>query len=102
MSGPASFHPTCVGLRTYRLELRVSLSARSECQDRPASRHSARASGRSRRTAATGHSGASTGEIVFNTAPGGTEVFAAPVNTTGTAFESGVPAAAALSSEHRA
>ena len=30
-------------------------------------------------------------EIVFNTAPIGTEVFAAPVNTTGTAFESGVP-----------
>jgi Tol biopolymer transport system component len=31
------------------------------------------------------------GEIVFNTGPLGTEVFAAPVNTTGTAFESGVP-----------
>jgi hypothetical protein len=31
------------------------------------------------------------GEIVFNTAPIGTEVFAAPVSTTGTAFESGVP-----------
>jgi Tol biopolymer transport system component len=30
-------------------------------------------------------------EIVFNTAPGGTAVFAAPVNTTGTAFETGVP-----------
>jgi Tol biopolymer transport system component len=30
-------------------------------------------------------------EIVFNTAPGGTAVFAAPVNTTSTAFESGVP-----------
>ncbi len=30
-------------------------------------------------------------EIVFNTAPGGTEVFAAPVLTAGTAFESGVP-----------
>jgi Tol biopolymer transport system component len=30
-------------------------------------------------------------EIVFNTGPTGTEVFAAPVNTTGTAFESGVP-----------
>jgi len=30
-------------------------------------------------------------EIVFNTAPIGTEVFAAPVNTTGTAFESGIP-----------
>jgi Tol biopolymer transport system component len=30
-------------------------------------------------------------EIVFNTAPFGTAVFAAPVNTTGTAFESGVP-----------
>jgi hypothetical protein len=30
-------------------------------------------------------------EIVFNTAPAGTAVFAAPVNTTGTAFESGVP-----------
>lgn len=30
-------------------------------------------------------------EIVFNTAPVGTAVFAAPVNTTGTAFESGVP-----------
>ncbi len=30
-------------------------------------------------------------EIVFNTAPIGTEVYAAPVNTTGTAFESGVP-----------
>jgi len=30
-------------------------------------------------------------EIVFNTAPIGTEVFAAPVNTSGTAFESGVP-----------
>jgi eukaryotic-like serine/threonine-protein kinase len=30
-------------------------------------------------------------EIVFNTAPVGTEVFAAPVNTTGTAFDSGVP-----------
>ena len=30
-------------------------------------------------------------EIVFNTAPGGTDVFAVPVNTTGTAFESGVP-----------
>ena len=30
-------------------------------------------------------------EIVFNTAPGGTEVFAVPVNGTGTAFESGVP-----------
>jgi hypothetical protein len=29
--------------------------------------------------------------IVFNTAPIGTEVFAAPVNTTGTAFESSVP-----------
>ena len=93
MSGLASFHPTCVGLPTYRSRLARlrSMSARSECQDRPASRHSARASGRSRRTTATGHSGASTGEIVFNTAPSGTEVFAAPVNTTGTAFESGVP-----------
>jgi len=30
-------------------------------------------------------------EIVFNTGPGGTAVYAAPVNTTGTAFESGVP-----------
>ena len=30
-------------------------------------------------------------EIVFNTAPSGTAVFSAPVNTTGTAFESGVP-----------
>ena len=30
-------------------------------------------------------------EIVFNTAPSGTAVFAAPVNTSGTAFESGVP-----------
>jgi eukaryotic-like serine/threonine-protein kinase len=30
-------------------------------------------------------------EIVFNTGPVGTEVFAAPVNTTGPAFESGVP-----------
>jgi len=30
-------------------------------------------------------------EIVFNTAPGGTEVLAAPVNTAGDAFESGVP-----------
>jgi eukaryotic-like serine/threonine-protein kinase len=30
-------------------------------------------------------------EIVFNTAPIGTAVFAVPVNTTGTAFESGVP-----------
>jgi Tol biopolymer transport system component len=30
-------------------------------------------------------------EIVFNTAPAGTEVLAAPVNTTGTGFESGVP-----------
>jgi Tol biopolymer transport system component len=30
-------------------------------------------------------------EIVFNTAPIGTEVFAAPVKTTGTAFESGIP-----------
>jgi eukaryotic-like serine/threonine-protein kinase len=30
-------------------------------------------------------------EIVFNTAPSGTQVFAAPVNTTGAAFESGVP-----------
>ena len=30
-------------------------------------------------------------EIVFNTAPSGTEVFAAPVNPTGTAFESGLP-----------
>jgi Tol biopolymer transport system component len=30
-------------------------------------------------------------EIVFNTAPGGTAVFAAPVNPTGTALESGVP-----------
>jgi hypothetical protein len=30
-------------------------------------------------------------EIVFNTAPSQREVFAAPVNTTGTAFESGVP-----------
>jgi hypothetical protein len=30
-------------------------------------------------------------EIVFNTAPIGREVFAAPVNTIGTAFESGVP-----------
>ena len=30
-------------------------------------------------------------EIVFNTAPSGTAVFAAPVNTNGTAFESGVP-----------
>jgi hypothetical protein len=30
-------------------------------------------------------------EIVFNTAPSGTAVFAAPVNTTGTAFESGLP-----------
>ena len=30
-------------------------------------------------------------EIVFNTAPTGTDVFAAPVNTTGTAFESGIP-----------
>jgi eukaryotic-like serine/threonine-protein kinase len=30
-------------------------------------------------------------EIIFNTAPGGTEVFAAPVNPTGTAFESGLP-----------
>ena len=31
------------------------------------------------------------GEIVFNTAPSGTAAFAAPVNTSGTAFESGVP-----------
>jgi serine/threonine protein kinase/Tol biopolymer transport system component len=30
-------------------------------------------------------------EIVFNTGPVGTEVFAAPVNTTGTAFQSGAP-----------
>ena len=30
-------------------------------------------------------------EIVFNTVPSGTAVFAAPVNTNGTAFESGVP-----------
>ena len=30
-------------------------------------------------------------EIVFNTAPTGTAAFAAPVNTNGTAFESGVP-----------
>jgi hypothetical protein len=30
-------------------------------------------------------------EIVFNTGPVGTEVFAAAVNTTGTAFETGVP-----------
>jgi Tol biopolymer transport system component len=30
-------------------------------------------------------------EIVFNTAPTGTAVLAAPVNTTGSAFESGVP-----------
>jgi Tol biopolymer transport system component len=30
-------------------------------------------------------------EIVFNTIPFGTAVFAAPVNTNGTAFESGVP-----------
>ncbi len=30
-------------------------------------------------------------EIVFNTAPGGTEAFAVPVNTTSGAFESGVP-----------
>ena len=30
-------------------------------------------------------------EIVFNTAPLGTTAFAVPVNTTGTAFESGVP-----------
>ena len=30
-------------------------------------------------------------EIVFNTTPIGPEVFAAPVNTAGTAFESGVP-----------
>jgi hypothetical protein len=30
-------------------------------------------------------------EIVFNTAPLGTAAFAAPVNTTGTAFESGIP-----------
>jgi serine/threonine protein kinase/Tol biopolymer transport system component len=30
-------------------------------------------------------------EIVFNTAPIGTEVFVAPVNTTGAAFESGIP-----------
>ena len=30
-------------------------------------------------------------EIVFNTAPAGTAVLAAPVNTNGTAFESGVP-----------
>jgi Tol biopolymer transport system component len=30
-------------------------------------------------------------EIVFNTAPNGTDVFAASVNTTGAAFESGVP-----------
>ena len=31
------------------------------------------------------------GEIVFNTAPTGTATFAAAVNTSGTAFESGVP-----------
>jgi hypothetical protein len=30
-------------------------------------------------------------EIVFNTAPSGTAFYAAPVNTAGTAFESGVP-----------
>jgi hypothetical protein len=30
-------------------------------------------------------------EIVFNTGPIGTEVFAAPVNATGAAFESGAP-----------
>ena len=30
-------------------------------------------------------------EIVFNTGPEGTDVFAAPVNTTGTAFQSGPP-----------
>ena len=94
MSGLASFHPTWVGLRTYpsRLGLRLrSMSARSECQDRQASRHSARASGRSRRTTATGHEWRVDREIVFNTAPTGTATFAAPVNTSGTAFESGVP-----------
>jgi hypothetical protein len=31
------------------------------------------------------------GEFVFNSAPIGTAVFAAPVNTSGAAFESGVP-----------
>ena len=31
------------------------------------------------------------GEIVFNTAPAGTATFTAPVNTSGAAFESGVP-----------
>ena len=30
-------------------------------------------------------------DIVFSTAPGGTEVFAAPVNATDTAFQSGIP-----------
>ena len=35
-------------------------------------------------------------EIVFNTVPTGTTVFAAPVNASGTAFESGVPRRLAL------
>ena len=60
MSGLASSLPICVGLPTYlsRAARLRSTYAPSERQDRAASRHSARASGRSRR--AIGHSGAST------------------------------------------
>ena len=94
MSGLASFHLTCVGLPTHpsRLELLAQVYVRPF-----------RVSGQ------TGQPSLGEGkwqvskdngnwpqwrvdrEIVFNTVPGGTAVFAAPVNTNGTAFESGVP-----------
>lgn len=56
-SGP----PDVEGSRS-RVARPRSTSAPSGCQDRAASHHSARAGGKSRRTWATGHSGASTGK----------------------------------------
>ena len=94
MSGLASFPPTCVGWRTYpsSLGLRVrSMSVRSECQDR----HGQPSVGEVKWQVSKDHGNwpqwRLDREIVFNTAPTGTALFAAPVNTNGTVFESGVP-----------
>ena len=92
MSGLASFPPTCVGLPTYRsrLDLRVLRPpVPSVGADRPAVIRGGQAA--DLEGCGNWPQWRIDREIVFNTAPGGTEVFAAPVNTTGTAFESGVP-----------
>lgn len=101
MSGLASFPPTCVGLPTYRSRQAIlrSTFARSECQDRPASRHWARASGRSRRAAAIGRSGAST-ERSSSTRLQVERRFCGTSEPNRYRLREWPPAAAALSSEH--